>query len=46
MALAGFWIVTKPEILLAEDVATGKLVEILKDNWPTPVPMSLVYSKY
>lgn len=45
MALAGFGIVMQPEILLAEDVTAGKLVEILKDHRPTPVPMSLVYSR-
>lgn len=45
MALAGFGIVMQPEILLAEDVTAGKLVEILKDYWPTPSPMSLVYSR-
>lgn len=45
MALAGFGIVMQPEVLLADDVRAGKLVEILKDFWPQPRPMNLLYSK-
>lgn len=45
MALAGFGIIMQPEVLLAEDVAGGRLVEILKDFWPAPLPMHLVYPR-
>ena len=44
-ALAGFGIVMQPEVLLAEDMMAGRLVEILKDFWPKPRPMHLVYPK-
>jgi DNA-binding transcriptional LysR family regulator len=45
MALAGFGVVMQPEVLLAEDVAAGRLVEILKDFWPSPLPMHLLYPR-
>lgn len=45
MALAGFGIVMQPEVLLADDVMAGELVEILKNFWPAPRPMNLLYSR-
>lgn len=42
-ALAGFGIVMQPKILFLEDVVAGRLVEVLKDFWPAPFPMHLVY---
>lgn len=44
-ALAGSGIVMQPEVLLAEDVMAGRFVEILKDFWPKPRPMHLVYPR-
>jgi DNA-binding transcriptional LysR family regulator len=45
LALAGFGMVIQPDVLLVEDVTAGRLVEILKDFWPTPLPMHLVYPR-
>jgi DNA-binding transcriptional LysR family regulator len=45
LALAGFGIIMQPEVLLAEDVAAGRLVAILQDFWPPPLPMHLVYPR-
>ncbi len=45
MALAGFGVVMQPEVLLGEDVAAGRLVEILEDFWPSPLPMHLLYPR-
>ena len=45
LALAGFGMVMQPDVLLVEDVTAGRLVEILKDFWPTPLPMHLVYPR-
>ncbi|MHB1655281.1 MAG: LysR family transcriptional regulator [Burkholderiales bacterium] len=45
MALAGFGIIMQPEVLLADDVMAGKLAEILKEFWPSPRPMHLLYSR-
>lgn len=44
-ALAGFGIVLQPELLLAEDVRTGKLTPILQPYWPDARPVSLLYPK-
>jgi len=44
-ALAGFGIIMQPKVLLSEDVKAGRLVEVLKDFWPTPLPMHLVYQR-
>lgn len=43
VALQGGGIVMQPEVLLADDVATGCLVEILADYLPPPKPMHLLY---
>jgi DNA-binding transcriptional LysR family regulator len=45
LALAGFGIVMQPEVLLAEDVTAGRLVGILQDFCPPPLPMHLVYPR-
>ncbi len=42
-ALAGFGIVMQPEILLGDDISNGLLIGVLKDFWPTPQPMHLIY---
>jgi DNA-binding transcriptional LysR family regulator len=44
-AVAGLGIVMQAEILLAEDIACGRLVPILKEYWPAPRPMHLIYPR-
>jgi DNA-binding transcriptional LysR family regulator len=44
-ALAGFGIVMQAELILADDMAAGRLVPLLRDWLPTPRPMHLVYSR-
>lgn len=42
-ALQGFGLVLQPAVLLAADVAEGKLVEVLADHLPRPAPVHAVY---
>ena len=44
-AVAGAGIVMQAEILLAEDIACGRLLPILRDYWPAPRPMHLIYPR-
>lgn len=44
-ALAGFGIVMQSELVLADDIARGRLVPILQDFIPTPRPMHLIYPR-
>lgn len=44
-ALHGFGIVMQAEILLAQDIAAGRLVPVLQDYVPAARPMHLVYSR-
>jgi DNA-binding transcriptional LysR family regulator len=44
-ALAGLGIVMQSEALLADDVRSGRLVEILQDFRPAPRPMQIVYPR-
>lgn len=44
-ALRGYGIVMQAELLLAEDVAAGRLVPLLEDYVPRPRPMHLVYPR-
>ena len=44
-ALRGHGIVMQTEILLAEDVAAGRLVSLLNNYLPPPRPMHLVYPR-
>lgn len=44
-ALAGFGIVMQAEIVLADEIARGRLVPILQDFIPTPKPMHLIYPR-
>ena len=44
-ALAGFGIVMQAEIMLAEEVAAGRLVPLLVDYVPEPRPMHLMYPR-
>lgn len=44
-ALRGFGIVMQPELLLADDVAAGRLVTLLSDYRPAPRPVHLVYPR-
>ncbi|GAB3541813.1 LysR family transcriptional regulator [Noviherbaspirillum agri] len=44
-ALRGYGIVMQAELLLAEDVAAGRLVPVLQDYVPQPRPMHLVYPR-
>ena len=44
-ALHGFGIVMQAEILMAGDIAAGRLVPLLADYVPAPRPMHLVYAR-
>lgn len=44
-ALNGFGIVMQAESMLADDIAAGRLVPLLRDWLPAPRPMHLVYSR-
>lgn len=44
-ALHGFGIVMQAEIMLAQDIAAGRLVPVLHDYVPAARPMHLVYSR-
>ncbi|GGY63867.1 LysR family transcriptional regulator [Pseudoduganella albidiflava] len=44
-ALNGFGIVMQAELILADDIAAGRLVPLLRDWLPAPRPMHLVYSR-
>jgi DNA-binding transcriptional LysR family regulator len=44
-ALEGVGLVLQPETVLAEDVAAGRLVEVLSEYVPPPRPMSLIYPR-
>jgi DNA-binding transcriptional LysR family regulator len=44
-AICGVGIVLQPEVLLAEDIASGRLVPILPDWSFVPTPMYLVYAQ-
>ncbi len=42
-ALRGFGLVLQPEILLAEDVAAGRLINVLHNALPPPQPVHVLY---
>lgn len=42
-ALRGHGITWLPETLARDDVAAGRLVPVLRDHWPAPVAVHLVY---
>ena len=44
-ALHGFGIVMQAEILMAGDIAAGRLVPLLQDYMPPPRPMHLLYAR-
>lgn len=44
-ALNGVGIVMQPEALLADDVAAGRLVQVLSDFLPPPRPMHVIYPR-
>lgn len=44
-ALQGFGVVMQPAVLLADDVAAGRLVPLLQAHLPAPMPMHLVYPR-
>ena len=44
-AIEGLGVIMQPEVLLADDVASGRLVRILTDYDPPSRPMHLVYLK-
>ena len=44
-ALEGFGIVMQSTVMLAGDVAAGRLVEVLHAHLPAPQPMHLIYPK-
>ena len=43
-ALCGLGLVLQPRVLLADDLASGRLVEVLQDCAPAPRPVHLVYA--
>jgi DNA-binding transcriptional LysR family regulator len=43
-ALAGLGLVMQPEVLLADDLASGRLVQVLQDSAPPARPVHLVYA--
>lgn len=43
-ALAGLGLVMQPEVLLADDLASGRLVQVLQHSAPPPRPVHLVYA--
>ncbi|MBT9500666.1 MAG: LysR family transcriptional regulator [Burkholderiaceae bacterium] len=43
-ALQGLGLIMQPEVLLADDLATGRLVAVLKDSSPPPRPVHLLYA--
>jgi DNA-binding transcriptional LysR family regulator len=44
-ALQGFGIVMQPEVLIAEDVAAGRLVSLLAEHLPAARAVHLVYAR-
>lgn len=44
-ALAGFGLVMQAEVILAQDIASGRLVRVLDDYLPVPRPMHLLYPR-
>jgi DNA-binding transcriptional LysR family regulator len=44
-ALAGFGLVMQAEIVLAEEIARGRLVPVLQDYLPAPKPLHLIYPR-
>jgi DNA-binding transcriptional LysR family regulator len=44
-AIAGFGLVMQAEIVLAEEVANGRLIPVLNEFIPTPKPMHLIYPR-
>lgn len=44
-AIAGLGIVMQAEAMLADEMARGRLVPILRDYWPQPRPMHLIYPR-
>lgn len=44
-ALAGLGIVMQAHVMLADEIAQGRLVPILRDYLPIPRPMHLIYPR-
>ena len=44
-ALAGFGLVMQADVILAQDIAAGRLVRVLDDYLPVPRPMHLLYPR-
>ncbi|HEY8924599.1 MAG TPA: LysR substrate-binding domain-containing protein [Polyangia bacterium] len=42
-AVRGHGVAWLPETLARDDVAAGRLLPVLRDHWPAPVPVHLVY---
>lgn len=42
-AVRGLGLIMQPEVLLADDIAAGRLVPVLQDCVPLPRPVHLVY---
>jgi len=44
-AVAGLGMVMQADAVLADEIARGRLVPILREHWPTPRPMHLIYPR-
>ncbi|WP_256079265.1 LysR family transcriptional regulator [Massilia sp. YIM B04103] len=44
-ALSGFGIIMQADLMLARDIAAGRLVPLLQEHIPQPRPMHLLYSR-
>jgi DNA-binding transcriptional LysR family regulator len=44
-ALAGFGLIMQAEVVLAQDIAAGRLVRVLDEYLPAPRPMHLLYPR-
>jgi len=44
-ALAGLGLVLQPLILLSDDIAAGRLIVVLEDTAPPPMPVHLIYPR-
>ncbi|MBV1777256.1 LysR family transcriptional regulator [Burkholderiaceae bacterium DAT-1] len=42
-AIAGAGLLLQPEVLIADDLASGRLVQVMHDYSPTPRPVHIVY---
>ncbi|XLZ70892.1 LysR family transcriptional regulator [Massilia sp. SR12] len=44
-AVAGLGLVMQADAVLADEIAAGRLVPVLREHWPQPRPMHLIYPR-